>query len=124
MQIVNGSNAQSEIVTLACKVKPGMQDAGTIVTISNGGQEFRLKAGQAVRIPRARAQFFLSKAERWDVTNPLTLEIVPDAPVAVADDDERDTLIEKVIELGLASGRREAKKLSTDELKALVAQAG
>jgi hypothetical protein len=124
MEIINGSNAQTEIVTLACKEKPGQTAGDYSVNLSHGGQTFTLKAGQAVRVPRVRAAFFLAKSDRWDINNPLMLEIVKDTPQASGNDDERDSLIDKVIELGLASGRREAKKLTTEELKALVSQAG
>lgn len=123
MEFINGSNAQSEIVALLCKTKDGSPSDAT-VRISHAGQEFVLSAGKAARLPRAKAVFFVAKSKRWDVTNPLTLEIVEEKAASseaagTTDDAERESLIQAVVESG-AMGRREAKKLSTDELKALL----
>ena len=70
------ATAMDELVALYCSYKNPEAVGNDYLEVAKGGEKFfKLRAGQFYRMKRGTAQWHISRASRYDETNPLTLSI-------------------------------------------------
>lgn len=117
------SSAQDEIVALYCSLKEGSDpDADSQLEVSRGGYPFfTLRANQFKRMSRKDAQWYVGKASRHDITNPLQLSLVAIAELEMVKQRlqaeknaraDRDAQAKKDAEAAAAKADAEAAKVA------------